>query len=83
MNVSLSPKFEDYIRNQLEGGTYSNASEVIREALRLKMQQDEIYKIKLDAMRSAIIQGEESGQPVPFDVHGILREAHKDAGLDA
>lgn len=82
MNVSLSPKFEAYIRNQLEGGTYSNASEVIREALRLKMQQDEIYQTKLDAMRSAIIQGEESGQSVPFDVRGILREAHKDAGLD-
>ncbi len=82
MNVSLSPKFEAYIRSQLEAGTYSNASEVIREALRLKMQQDEIYQTKLDAMRSAIIHGEESGQSVPFDIHSILSEAHKDAGLD-
>jgi hypothetical protein len=29
---------------------------VIREALRLKMQQDEIYQAKLDALRTAIIQ---------------------------
>ena len=83
MNVSLSPQFEAYIQNQLEQGVYSNASEVVREALRLKMQQDEIYKVKLEALRAAIIQGENSGEAVPFDIHDIIQEAHKDAGLDA
>lgn len=83
MNVSLSTKFEQYIQKQLEVGTYSNASEVIREALRLKMQQDEIYETKLAALRAAIVQGEESGESTPFDIHAILQEVNKDNGLDA
>ncbi len=46
MNVSLSSTFEAYIQKQLDEGTYNNASEIIREALRLKMQQYEIYNTK-------------------------------------
>ena len=75
MNVNLSSKFESYIQQQLDEGTYNNASEVIREALRLKMQQDETYQAKLDALRTAIIQGEESGEATPFDIQDIIREA--------
>ncbi len=83
MNVSLSSTFEAYIQKQLDEGTYNNASEIIREALRLKMQQDEIYLTKLDALRTAIIQGEESGDAVPFNMQDIIQEAKKDAGLNA
>ena len=75
MNVNLSSKFESYIQRQLDEGTYNNASEVIREALRLKMQQDEIYQTKLEALRAAIIQGEQSGEATPFDIQDIIREA--------
>jgi len=82
MNVSLSTTFEAYIQKQLDEGTYNNASEIIREALRLKMQQDEIYQTKLVALRSAIIQGENSGDAAPFDMHNIIQEAKQDAGLN-
>ncbi|MCP3701794.1 MAG: type II toxin-antitoxin system ParD family antitoxin [Alteromonas sp.] len=81
MNVSLSPKFEAYIQAQLEEGTYNNASEVVREALRLKMQQDELYQIKVKALRDAIIEGEESGECAPFDIHEIINEAREESGL--
>jgi antitoxin ParD1/3/4 len=83
MNINLSTTFEDYIQSQLETGTYNNASEVVREALRLKMQEDEIYQTKLEALRSAIIDGEQSGDPEPFDMKAIIKEAKKEAGLDA
>jgi len=39
------------------------------------MQQDEIYKTKLEALRSAIIQGEQSGDAEPFDMDAVIREA--------
>ena len=71
MNVSLSTVFESYIQKQLDDGMYNNASEVIREALRLKMQQDEIYQTKLEALRAAIFNGEESGEATPFDMQEI------------
>jgi len=83
MNVSLSSTFEAYIQQQLDEGTYNNASEVIREALRLKMQQDEIYQTRLESLRAAIIQGEDSGDATPFDMQDIIQEAKKDTGLNA
>ncbi len=83
MNVNLSPTFDSYIRKQLESGIYNNASEVIREALRLKMQQDEIYNTKIHALRAAIIKGEDSGESSSFDIQEIIGEAKRDAGLNA
>lgn len=35
MNVSLTPELERYIRQKVDSGLYGNASEVVREALRL------------------------------------------------
>lgn len=40
MNVSLTPKLEEYVRNRVASGLYNNASEVIREALRLLVERD-------------------------------------------
>lgn len=34
-HVDLSPRYERFIREQLESGRYSSASEVVEEALRL------------------------------------------------
>lgn len=35
MNVSLTKKQEQYISDQISGGDYQNASELVRDALRL------------------------------------------------
>lgn len=35
MNVSLTPELENYVRRKVASGLYNNASELIREALRL------------------------------------------------
>lgn len=40
MNVSLTPKLEELIQNKVESGYYNNASEVVREALRLLETRD-------------------------------------------
>ena len=82
MNVSLSATFEAYIQKQLDDGTYNNASEIIREALRLKMQQDEVYQARLESLRAVIIRGEESGDGVSFNMQDIILEAKGDAGLN-
>ena len=43
MNVSLTKKQEDYIAAQLASGDYQNASELVRDALRLH----ELYRHKV------------------------------------
>ena len=35
MNVSLTPQLESLIRQKVDSGRYNNASEVVRQALRL------------------------------------------------
>lgn len=41
MNVSLPPGLQEYVRHKLEAGLYGNASEVLREGLRLLVARDE------------------------------------------
>lgn len=40
MNVSLTPQLEEFVRRKVESGLYNNASEVIREGLRLLVDRD-------------------------------------------
>jgi antitoxin ParD1/3/4 len=42
MNVSLTPELERFVQAKVESGLYNNASEVVREGLRLLKEQDEI-----------------------------------------
>jgi antitoxin ParD1/3/4 len=58
MHVSLTAKLESMVREKVESGLYNNASEVIREALRLMQQQDEVRRLKLDRLREEIAKGE-------------------------
>lgn len=40
MNVSLTAELEKYVRRRVASGLYNNASEVIREALRLHVENE-------------------------------------------
>ncbi|GJL66096.1 MAG: hypothetical protein NPIRA05_10670 [Nitrospirales bacterium] len=54
MNVSFTGKQEQYISSQLESGDYQNASEVVRDALRLH----EVYRHRvIEELRSEIAKG--------------------------
>jgi antitoxin ParD1/3/4 len=54
MNVSFTDKQEKYIAAQLDSGDYQNASEVVRDALRLH----ELYRNKvIEELRAEIVKG--------------------------
>ena len=54
MNVSFTGKQEKYIASQLESGDYQNASELVRDALRLH----EVYRHKvINDLRAEIEKG--------------------------
>jgi antitoxin ParD1/3/4 len=42
MNVSLTPELEKFVGSKVESGLHNNASEVLREGLRLLKEHDEI-----------------------------------------
>ncbi len=76
MNVSFTDKQEQYIAAQLASGDYQNASEVVRDALRLH----ELYRNKvLEELRTEIAKGWDS--PVSNrsvkDIVAAKAKAHK------
>ena len=54
MRVSLTEQLEAFVREKVESGRYNNASEVIREALRLLEQHDEVHRLKIERLREAV-----------------------------
>ena len=42
MNVSLTPELERFVDDKVESGLYNNASEVVREGLRLLKEHDDV-----------------------------------------
>jgi antitoxin ParD1/3/4 len=86
MHVSLTEKLEDYVKSKVQSGLYNNASEVVREALRLKISVDETEELKLQRLRDAIEpawQQAERGQCVPFDLQSILSELDQEMASNA
>lgn len=57
MNVSLTPELENLVHRKVGTGRYNNASEVIREALRLMEQRDEMQALRKASMREQIAAG--------------------------
>lgn len=69
MNVSFTEKQEIYIAAQLESGDFQNASEVVRDALR--MHQFYRHRV-IDDLRVEIAKGWE-GKTSPRSVEDIVK----------
>jgi antitoxin ParD1/3/4 len=54
MNVHLTPELEQLVQAKVQSGRYNSASEVVREALRLMEQRDELRAIQIQELRSRI-----------------------------
>lgn len=52
-NVFLSEHFDDFIAAGIETGRYSNASEVVRDGLRLLEQREQEDRAKIEWLRTA------------------------------
>jgi len=62
-SVTIGEHFTDFIATQVSTGRYGSASDVVRAGLRLL----EDHEAKVRALELALIEGEESGEPQPFD----------------
>ncbi|TVR32299.1 MAG: type II toxin-antitoxin system ParD family antitoxin [Nitriliruptor sp.] len=60
MNVSLTPELEALIQERVRSGRYTSASEVVREALRLLEDRDELRRLRLVELRSQVAAGLDS-----------------------
>jgi antitoxin ParD1/3/4 len=56
MNITLTPQLEEMVRRRVASGDYSDANEVIHEALRIMEERE---RERLDALRAALAVGQE------------------------
>ncbi|MBM3341719.1 MAG: type II toxin-antitoxin system ParD family antitoxin [Betaproteobacteria bacterium] len=70
MNVNLTPQLEQLVKQKVHTGLYNNASEVVREALRMMAVRDEAAKgfAQLHA-----------GKTVPLNIAAAKRTAKANA----
>ena len=57
LNISLTDEMRSYVEERVASGRYGNASEIIREALRLLEEQEQERQAKLKVLRQAAKQG--------------------------
>ena len=62
-SVTIGDHLTSFISNQVQIGRYRSASDVVRAGLRLLEERE----TQIAALQNALIEGEQSGDPRPFD----------------
>ena len=66
-SYAIGDHFEQFIKTQLESGRYSSASEIVRDALRLMEEREQLRQIQLEQLRQQIQAGIDSGPSIPAE----------------
>jgi antitoxin ParD1/3/4 len=74
----IGEHFERFIKEQLEDGRYSSASEIVRDGLRLLEEQEQLRQLRVLELRKAVEESRNDMRPtVPADeVFGRLRRKY-------
>ena len=62
--ITITDSQDKWLKSQINAGGFTNDSEYIRDLIR----RDQTSQADIEVIRTALIEGEESGEPQPFDV---------------
>lgn len=74
--ITLTDQQDSWIKTQIEAGHYTNDSEYIRDLIRREQERN----AEIEAIRTALIEGEASGEPRPFDVNAFKQRMRASRG---
>lgn len=57
MNVSLTPELDNFVLLKVKSGRYNSASEVVREALRIMQDHENLKALHVEELRRKIQEG--------------------------
>ena len=66
--ITLTDQQDAWIASPIDAGQYTNDSEAIRDLIRREQERN----FEIDTIRQALIEGEQSGEPQPFDFEDFL-----------
>jgi len=81
MTISLSPQQASRIKKAVDTGAYASNSEVMRDALRLWEQREDLRALELAHLKKAYDAGVASGEGRETDPETLLREFKKKAAV--
>ena len=67
-SIDLDDHFHVFVQEQVATGRYGSASDVVRAGLQLLKDQE----AKLEALRAALVEGEQSGLSTAFDFEAFI-----------
>lgn len=76
-SYNLGTHFEGLVQRLLSSGRYTNASEVVRDGLRLLEEREALKAARLEALRRDIDTGLESGPSEPWNLDEVKTEARR------
>lgn len=74
--ITLTDQQDNWIKSQIDAGHYTNDSELIRDLIR----RDQERSLEIEAIRAALIDGENSGEPGAFAAAGFMQRMHAKHG---
>ena len=74
--ITLTEQQDAWIAAQVAAGHYTNDSEAIRDLIRREQERG----LEFEAIRQALIEGERSGAPEPFDFKAFKRRKSQQHG---
>ena len=79
LTVSLSPQQVSRLHDAVESGSYASNSEVVRDALRLWEQREEMRQLEVARLKRAYDDGMASGEGREIIRETLLRELKAEA----
>ena len=68
VQVTIGEPFASFVRGEVENGCFESAEEVVKAGLRLL----EAEQARYSELREALLEGEQSGDPIPFDPEALM-----------